>query len=99
MRKLDRAAVPAPPCLTKYKHGRDTWEKVDGKTDRPEIRAHLGRMQGQRCAYCEGDTEALGHIEHFRTRSGHPKLTFEELATTARDPFGTVIRHFFEEIR
>jgi uncharacterized protein (TIGR02646 family) len=35
-------------------------------------------MQGQRCAYCEGDLNSLGqHIEHFRQRDRHPRLTFE----------------------
>jgi uncharacterized protein (TIGR02646 family) len=34
-------------------------------------------MQGGLCAYCEGSLETLGsHIEHFRTRDGHPQLTF-----------------------
>lgn len=76
MRKLDRSAVPAPPCLANYKHGVHTWK--DAEDDRPQIRAHLEQLQGRRCAYCEGDLDALGqHIEHFRSRSRFPKLTFE----------------------
>jgi uncharacterized protein (TIGR02646 family) len=75
MRKLDRTAVPAPPCLAKLKHGRDKWGK---EVNRAEIRAHLERMQGRRCAYCEGSLDDFGeHIEHLRTRSRFPKLMFD----------------------
>jgi uncharacterized protein (TIGR02646 family) len=75
MRKLDRTAVPPPPCLAEYKHGRDRWDET---VNRPEIRAHLNRMQGRRCAYCEGPLDDhKQHIEHFRTRSRFPKLMFE----------------------
>jgi uncharacterized protein (TIGR02646 family) len=75
MRKLDRTAVPPPPCLSKLKHGRDKWDK---EVNRAEIRAHLERMQGRRCAYCEGSLDDFGeHIEHLRTRNRFPKLTFE----------------------
>lgn len=77
MRKLDRSAVPAPPCLAKYHPGTHKWDDVDGDTDKPQIRAHLERMQGRRCAYCEGDLDMLGqHIEHFRRKGRFPQLTF-----------------------
>lgn len=75
MRKLDRSAVPSPPCLARYHHGTHTWDDI--KPDKPEIRAHLERMQGRRCAYCEGDLEILGqHIEHFRRKGVFAHLTF-----------------------
>ncbi|MBB3909721.1 retron system putative HNH endonuclease [Sphingomonas desiccabilis] len=79
MRKLNRAAVPAPPCLGGYQHGTHNWADVSPE-HRAEIRAQLETMQGKRCAYCEGDIEVLGqHIEHFR-RKGDPAyrhLTFD----------------------
>lgn len=75
MRRLDRSAVPAPPCLANYHHGTHTWDDI--KADKPEIRAHLERLQGMRCAYCEGDLAVLGqHIEHFRRKGRFPELTF-----------------------
>ena len=76
MRKLDRAAVAAPPCLGRYKHGQDNWNAVD-HSERQQIRDALERMQGRRCAYCEGPLDELGqHIEHFRSRDRHSTLTF-----------------------
>lgn len=77
MRKLDRIACPAPPCLSDYHHGTHSWKDI-GPDHKAEIRAHLETMQGRRCAYCEGDTDSLGqHIEHFRRKSRHPALTFD----------------------
>jgi uncharacterized protein (TIGR02646 family) len=38
----------------------------------------LERLQGRRCAYCEGPLETLGqHIEHFRRKRAFPHLTFD----------------------
>nr|WP_200985536.1 retron system putative HNH endonuclease [Rhizobium rhizogenes]QCL10652.1 hypothetical protein C6.5e_756 [Rhizobium rhizogenes] len=77
MKKLDRSACPAPPCLGDYHHGTHSWKDV-GADHKAEIRAHLETMQSRRCAYCEGDIISLGeHIEHFRRKSLHPALTFE----------------------
>jgi uncharacterized protein (TIGR02646 family) len=77
MRKLDRIACPAPPCLGGYHHGTHSWKDV-GPDQKAEIRAHLETMQGRRCAYCEGDIDSLGqHIEHFRRKSLHRALTFD----------------------
>ncbi|OEC93555.1 retron Ec78 anti-phage system effector HNH endonuclease PtuB [Rhizobium sp. YK2] len=77
MQHLDRAAVPAPPCLGTYNHGADTWDNVSSQ-DRAEIKIHLETLQGRRCAYCEGGVEDLGqHIEHFRRKSTYPALTFD----------------------
>lgn len=79
MRKLDRIACPAPPCLGGYHHGAHSWDDVT-PDHKAEIRTHLETMQGRRCAYCEGDIDSLGqHIEHFR-RKGDPAyrhLTFD----------------------
>jgi uncharacterized protein (TIGR02646 family) len=76
MRKLDRSAVAAPACLDKYHHGRDHWEDVSWE-HKEEIRVALERLQGRRCAYCEGPLDALGqHIEHFRRRGKHTDRTF-----------------------
>lgn len=75
MKKLDRSAVAAPPCLARYHPTTHTWDDI--KPDKPEIRNHLSRLQGERCAYCEGDLQILGqHIEHFRRKAVHPHLTF-----------------------
>ncbi len=71
MRKLDRTNCPTPACLGGYHHGTHSWSDVRPE-HKAEIRLHLQRMQGRRCAYCEGDIDALGqHIEHFR-RKGDP---------------------------
>lgn len=79
MRQLDRAAVPAPPCLAAYIHGAHTWCDLSGE-EKAEIRAQLETMQGRRCAYCEGGIDSLGqHIEHFRRKgdAAFRHLTFE----------------------
>lgn len=75
MRKLDRSAVPAPPCLASYHHGTHNWDHINA--DKPQIWTHLRQLQGERCAYCEGDLGVLGrHIEHFRRKHVFPQLTF-----------------------
>jgi uncharacterized protein (TIGR02646 family) len=78
MHLLDRESIPAPPCLDLYKHGRDNWASLnDTPQHKEEIREHLERLQGFRCAYCEGPLDLLGqHIEHFRRKHDHPRLTF-----------------------
>jgi uncharacterized protein (TIGR02646 family) len=79
MRQLDRAAVPAPPCLAAYNHGVHTWSDLSGE-HKAAIRARLETMQGRRCAYCEGSIDSLGqHIEHFRRKgdAAFRYLTFD----------------------
>ena len=79
MRRLDRAAVPAPACLAGYSHPANCWDDVT-TAHRADIRARLEQMQGRRCAYCEGPLDSLGqHIEHFRRKgNGHyPHLAFD----------------------
>lgn len=76
MRKLDRSVAPPPACLGDYRHGTHTWGDVHG-AHKQQIQAHLEKVQGRRCAYCEGPLDALGkHIEHFRKKSRYPALTF-----------------------
>ena len=43
-----------------------------------KIRSRLRKMQGPRCAYCEGAVYCDAHIEHFRRKNPHhfPELTF-----------------------
>lgn len=77
MHKLERGK--APDCLTKFKHGPNTWDKVSN-TDKLEIWAALETMQGHRCAYCESDISVgKKSIEHFRQKASHryPQGTFE----------------------
>lgn len=79
MHRLERASVSAPPCLALYRHGANNWDDVTLE-HKQEIRQHLQRMQGRRCAYCEGSIDLLGqHIEHFRRKNAahFPQLTFE----------------------
>lgn len=77
MHRLDPAAVPVPCCLKKFKHGQHQWGDL-GLPDKREVRDCLRQLQGGLCAYCEGSLDQLGeHVEHFRTRSGHPELTFD----------------------
>lgn len=76
MHRLDRNAATRPTCLSKYRHGRDTWNDVSS-ADRQEIRDCLREMQGHRCGYCEASVDDFGHhIEHFRRKSIFPQLTF-----------------------
>ncbi len=77
MRKLDRSICSAPACLGGYRHGAHTWDDVS-PAHKQQIRTQLEAMQGRRCAYCEGDIDALGqHIEHFRRKGHHTALTFD----------------------
>lgn len=76
MRKLNRATAETPQCLANFVHGRNNWDDLDFN-HREKIRVCLEQMQGRRCAYCEGDLDALGqHIEHFRPKGAYPHLTF-----------------------
>lgn len=75
MHKLARPEEP--PCLSRYRAGRDGWGDVT-YDDRVAIRERLDAMQSERCAYCENGVESgQWHIEHFRKRSTHPQDTFE----------------------
>ena len=74
MRKLERG--PAPTCLSKYRHGANNWNDLTAD-DKKELWQKLDDMQGQRCAYCEGELRAdKRHIEHFRQKGRDPKVTF-----------------------
>lgn len=76
MRKLDRSIAELPACLGRFTHGQHRWDDVNG-VDKEQIGVCLEQMQGRRCAYCEGDLDALGqHVEHFRRKHHHPALTF-----------------------
>ena len=76
MQRLDRTGIAAPTCLARFHYPANCWNDVTGD-DRAEIRACLERMQGRRCAYCEGPLGTLGqHIEHFRRRCDFPGHTF-----------------------
>jgi uncharacterized protein (TIGR02646 family) len=77
MHLLNRGTAPA--CLGNYQHGAHQWTNLTPTWDeREEIRADLQAMQGQRCAYCEGDLDVHGqHIEHFRQRGRFPQGTFD----------------------
>lgn len=79
MHKLERDPN-GPPCLRRYRHGRDRWG-VDTPTsdEKAEIWEKLDAMQAQRCAYCETGIEDNGkrHIEHFRQCSRYPQGTFD----------------------
>lgn len=75
MRNLQRG--PAPHCLSRFLHGRDTWGDLL-EVDRAELWNALVIMQGDRCAYCECETFTNErHIEHFRQRSRNTAGTFE----------------------
>lgn len=74
MRKLERGLAPA--CLSRYRHGANNWNDLTAD-DRKELWQSLDDMQGQRCAYCEGELRAdKRHIEHFRQKGRDPKVTF-----------------------
>lgn len=74
MRKLQRGA--APVCLSKFRHGVNNWADVS-PADKAEIWQELEAMQGERCAYCEGEiNKANRHIEHLRQKGRDPSLTF-----------------------
>jgi len=74
LHRLNRGAVP--PCLAKYRHGRDNWSSLTA-IDRAEIWQALERMQGKRCAYCEADiADGRRHIEHFVQKGRVSRVTF-----------------------
>lgn len=74
MRKLNRG--PAPACLSNYSHGQHNWRQVT-KNDKESIWQELEAMQGQRCAYCEGQANPDSrHIEHFEQKHGRSQVTF-----------------------
>ena len=75
MRKLDRTAAPPPASLAHYKHGANTWNDLLPE-HKEQIWAQLDQMQRRLCAYCEGSLDEGQHIEHFRRKSLHPRLTF-----------------------
>ena len=78
MHKLTRPTQPA--CLSRYKHGRDNWNKVSTK-HKDEIWLKICKMQQHRCAYCEtginkNKKDGNCHIEHFRQKGRYPQGTF-----------------------
>lgn len=76
MHFLDRTSVPAPSCLSNYRHGSDEWKKLSRNgTDYLEVTSTLDVLQGTRCAYCESAL-GLAHVDHFFQRSRVPQLTF-----------------------
>jgi len=79
VRQLDRTAVPAPTCLSRFDPTKETWADVSN-ADKEEIRTQLGRLQNNNCAYCECDIRnesSKPHIEHFEQRSRVPQKTFD----------------------
>jgi uncharacterized protein (TIGR02646 family) len=79
VRHLDRAAVPAPACLERFHAPADRWEDLSW-AEREEIRAQLGTLQKDHCAYCECDLaqeSKAPHIDHFEQRSRAPQKTFD----------------------
>lgn len=77
MHLLNRTAAMPPTCLSSFRHGTHNWDDVLPE-HRQEIRSQLEHMQGRLCAYCEGPLDELDHhIEHFRRRRDHVRLTFE----------------------
>ncbi len=79
VRHLDRVTVPAPTCLGRFRAPADRWEALS-RDDREEIRAQLGALQRDHCAYCECDLTNESrdpHIEHFEQRSRAPQKTFD----------------------
>ena len=45
----------------------------------PDVLAQLKTMFGSKCAYCEGNVEAVSpqHVEHYRPASRYPGLAYE----------------------
>lgn len=76
MHFLDRARVPAPSCLARYRHGLNQWgELARNKSDYEEVTQALDNLQGTRCAYCESPL-GEAHVDHFEQRSRVHRLTF-----------------------
>jgi uncharacterized protein (TIGR02646 family) len=75
MHRLNRNIVVMPTGLTPTTPTR-RFHELSG-AEKLEIRNALLTVQGQRCAYCErrtGFQHDDGHVEHFRSQSGHPHL-------------------------
>lgn len=77
MHKLDRNCVSEPTCLSQCNPRTQNWDVGNPPLDKEEVRQALKGMQGKRCAYCEGNLYAGGHIEHFRRKRDYPLLCFE----------------------
>lgn len=76
MHQLDRAIVPAPPCLARLRAAGNGWNLAPADYD--ELHAALEQLQGRRCAYCEADLDVMGeHVEHFARRSRFPARIFD----------------------
>ena len=78
MHFLDRTTVPRPACLVDPPADREYGDLTGAQ--KLEIRNALLNLQKNRCAYCErrtGEERNDGHIEHFRTQTGHPGLTMD----------------------
>jgi len=77
MHQLYRYQIHLPPCLNRYRYGRNNWSDLTSD-DRREICEALEAIQGRRCAYCECDLDQNGqHIEHYRQRSRYVRGTFD----------------------
>ena len=79
MRHLDRTAVTAPACLSRFSSGTHHWDDLSWD-DREQIRAQLGILQRRCCAYCECDIEKESkepHVEHFIQRRRAAHLIFD----------------------
>jgi uncharacterized protein (TIGR02646 family) len=75
MRQLCRG--PAPRLLEQFQGGRDVWAAL-GVAEKQELWESLRAMQGELCAYCEGQiAPGRRHIEHFRPRHQYSQHTFE----------------------
>lgn len=76
MHKLQRPEL-GPDVLLQAKAKKLSWDEF---WDKGAVSDALAKMQGNRCAYCEGALEpGEGHIEHFRRKAQgwFPEFTFE----------------------
>lgn len=78
MHKIVRLATDEPSCLQEYDYREQRWCDLN-KEHKSTIKGSLRRIQGNRCAYCEGPLYSKGHIEHFRRKNtAHfPQFTFK----------------------
>lgn len=70
-------AEPASLATHRGRHPAEAWETLPNSPEKDELRRQLNMEQDGLCIYCEwhiGEDE--GHVEHIKSRSVDPQLTF-----------------------
>jgi len=70
-------AEPASLAAHRGRHPTGPWETLSNTPDKDELRHQLNLEQDGLCIYCEMPIgEDDGHVEHIKSRTAYPPLTF-----------------------